>query len=183
VNSPFDFEAPAAPPLAPQQQETAPAAEKFCRECGAKIRAKAVVCPSCGCAQPVTSDFPDQSNVGTIIAGVRQKPGKVQAIGLMVLIGGIWACLLAALLGLASAGLLLCWPGSWYCIFLGIWCIIKAIPLMGDSAYREPVPTTTSILLIVNIINLDIVCVILGIICVVFCNDREVTQYFKRTSA
>ncbi len=45
---------------------------------------------------------------------VRPKPGKVQAIAVMMLVGGILATLHAAILMITIYGL--CWPGTYYSI-------------------------------------------------------------------
>ncbi len=73
----------------------------------------------------------------------REKPGKVQAIGVMMLIGGILATLgsvgliaYCGLIGIATLGVgLLCclWPGPYYGLVMGIMAITKG----GASARRE----------------------------------------------
>lgn len=117
-----------------------------------------------------------------------EKPGKVQAIGIMMLIGGIWATLgaigwlaYAGLFGLATMGFgLLCclWPGPYFGLVVGIMAIIKGSRLIGDRAHRETPPQGLAIMMIINIINGDFVCLILGIIVLVFLSDDEVKDYF-----
>jgi predicted Zn finger-like uncharacterized protein len=106
-----------------------------------------------------------------------EKPGKVLAIGIMVLIGGILALLFAAVWVISVIGL--CWPGTYYALVLGILAIIKGMQLLGDKAYRETPPSTIGILMIINIINADVVNLTLGILVLVFLGDREVKDYFR----
>src|SRR5262249_16936769 len=62
-----------------------------------------------------------------------EKPGKVQAIGTMMLIGGIWALahgiIGGILLALGTCCFGLLWPGTYYAIVLGIMAIIKGSKL------------------------------------------------------
>jgi len=118
----------------------------------------------------------------------REKPGKVQAIGIMILIGGILAALYAVgmlayigIIGLASMGIgLLCclWPGPYYALIVGIMAIIKGSRLLGDKAHRETPPQGIAIMMIVNIINGDFLNLVLGILVLVFLSDEEVKDYF-----
>jgi hypothetical protein len=118
-----------------------------------------------------------------------ERPGKVQAIAIMTLIGGIVACLNSAaviaylgLVGVASGGFgcVCClWPGPYYGLTAGILAIVKGSQLLGENASHVPAPRGTAILLIVNIINLDVIGLVLGIICLVFCSDPEVEDFFR----
>jgi hypothetical protein len=111
----------------------------------------------------------------------REKPGKVQAVGIMVLIGGIFA-LITGLTGLgvgvaSCVGLL--WPGIYYAITLGIMALIRGINLLGDRAYKQPPPSGIAVMMIINIINCDVINLALGIVTLVFLNDDEVKDYFR----
>lgn len=110
-----------------------------------------------------------------------EKPSKVQAIGIMVLIGGILSLLygLTGLgFGIASCiGLL--WPGIYYAITLGVMALIRGINLLGDKAYRQPPPSGIAIMMIINVINCDFTNLVLGILTLVFLNDEEVKDYFR----
>jgi predicted Zn finger-like uncharacterized protein len=118
----------------------------------------------------------------------QEKPGKVQAVSIMVLIGGILATLHAVvwllyigLIGFASMGFgFFCclWPGPYYALVLGIMGIIKGARLLGERAYRETPPQGLGIMMIINIINGDIVNLIMGILVLVFLTDRDVKDYF-----
>jgi hypothetical protein len=107
------------------------------------------------------------------------RPGKVQAIAIMTLIGGIYA--LVHGLGFVAGSFLWCclWPGTYYAIVMGILAIIKGSQLLGKDAALQAPPKGTAIMMIINIINLDIVNCTLGIIVLVFCSDSEVEGYFQ----
>jgi predicted Zn finger-like uncharacterized protein len=118
-----------------------------------------------------------------------EKPGKVQAIAIMVLIGGILSTLYSlgvlayiGLIGVASMGIgLLCclWPGPYYGLVLGIMAILKGTRLLGDKAHREPPPQGIGIMMIINIINGDMINLTLGILVLVFLSDEEVKDFFR----
>jgi hypothetical protein len=109
----------------------------------------------------------------------RGKPGKVQAISIMMLVGGIYA-LVHALGGVAASSFVCClWPGVYYAIVMGVMAIVTASPLLGDNARLQPPPKSVAIMQIVNIINLDVVNCTMGIISLVFLNEPEVRRYFR----
>ena len=117
-----------------------------------------------------------------------EKPGKVQAIAIMVLIGGILATLYGlgvlayfGIIAVASMGVgLLCclWPGPYYALVVGIMGILKGARLLGEKAHRETPPQGIAIMMIINIINGDIVNLALGIVVLVFLSDEEVKEFF-----
>ena len=82
--NPFDFdEEPEPEPAAP----TAPSSpEKFCRECGEKIRAKAEICPKCGVRQFRPRPQQPRTNPTSGIAA----PLLVSAI-FNIVVGLLWA--------------------------------------------------------------------------------------------
>ena len=105
-------------------------------------------------------------------------PGKVQAIAIMMLIGGIYA-LMHGLAGAASTfGYCCLWPGTYYCIVLGIMAIINASQLLGGNR-NQPAPTSIGVMMIVNIINLDIINCVMGIIILVFLNEPQVRKWYR----
>jgi predicted Zn finger-like uncharacterized protein len=120
---------------------------------------------------------------------VRPKPGKVQAIAIMMLVGGILATLGSGavllyfgLIGVATMGFgLLCclWPGPYFGLVMGIMAITKGAQLLGDKDYRVAPPQGIAIMMIINIINADLVNLVLGIIVLVFLADEEVKEYFR----
>lgn len=70
------------------------------------------------------------------------------------------------------------WPGLYFGIVWGILAIIRGVNLLGDQwAYCEP--RTLVIMQIIQVVNLDIVNLTMGIIGLVFLNDGEVRSAFK----
>ncbi len=111
-----------------------------------------------------------------------QRPGKVQAIAIMTLIGGILAALVALnwlIADASSMGICCLWPGQYYTIVLAILAIIKGSQLLGQDAHRQAPPKGIAIMMIVDIINFDIPNLVMGIIILVFCNDPEVERFFE----
>jgi hypothetical protein len=110
----------------------------------------------------------------------REKPGKVQASAVMILVGGVYACVWA-LGSILLSGFACClWPGAYYGLVMGMMAIVKGSNLLGDKAYRLTPPQGIAIMMIVNIINGDLVNVTLGILVLVFLSDPEVKAYFRR---
>ncbi len=110
-------------------------------------------------------------------AGQPIKPGKLQAVAIMTLAGGIWAILTCFGIGLGTAGFWIPWI---YSLVLGIMAIIKGSQMLGSN----PAPAfasakTIAIMQIVNIINCDMVNLTLGIITLVFLNDPEVRDHLR----
>jgi hypothetical protein len=118
-----------------------------------------------------------------------RKPEKVQAIGVMMLVGGILATLhgLAVLVwlgafGIASLGLgFLCcfWPGPYYGLVLGILAIVRGSALLGEQAYRSPPPRGIAVMQIINIVNGDLPNCVMGIITLAFLGDEATADYFR----
>lgn len=107
-----------------------------------------------------------------------EKPGKVTAIGVMMLVGGILAVLHG--LGWAISFVGLCWPGTYYSFVVGLMAIIKGSHLLGERAYREWPPQGIAIMQIINIVVFDVINLTMGIINLVFLSDPEVKRYFRR---
>ena len=118
----------------------------------------------------------------------QQKPGKLQAMAIMTLVGGILAtlvglgwmvyCLLLGIftLGITCIGL----PFAIYEMIAGILCIIQGSKLLGKSPDPYYAKTkNTAIMQIVCIICCDGVNLTLGIINLVFLNDEEVKAYIR----
>lgn len=111
-----------------------------------------------------------------------ERPGKVQAIAIMTLIGGIQAAIFALIwLGadLSSFFCLCLWPGQYYTAVLAVLAIIKGAQLLGQDARSYPPPRGTAIMMIIDIINGDVVNCVLGILVLVFCSDPEVETFFR----
>jgi len=109
----------------------------------------------------------------------REKPGKVQAVSIMMLVGGIYALVHAMGAVLTSRFICCLWPGIYYDILTGILAIVTASPLLGESAHVQEAPRGMAIMQIVTIINLDVVNCVLGIISLVFLNEPETRRYFR----
>ena len=116
------------------------------------------------------------------------RPGKLQAIAIMTLVGGILAtliglawivyCLLLGIftLGLSCIGL----PFAIYELIAGILCIIQGSKLLGKSPDPYYAKTkNTAIMQIVCIICCDWINLVLGIINLVFLNDEQVKAYIR----
>ena len=104
-------------------------------------------------------------------------PGKIQAISIMTLVGGILAILTCFGIGLGTAGFWIPWI---YSLILGIMATIKGSQMLGSN----PAPAfasakTIAIMQIVNIINCDIPNLAMGIINLVFLNDPQVKEYLR----
>jgi hypothetical protein len=107
------------------------------------------------------------------------RPGKVQALAIMMLVGGIFSCVVAAVIALTTCGFGLLWPGTYLAIVTGILCIVKASALLGEGARHEGAPTAQAVMQIVCIINGDLVNLTLGIVELVMLNDPESRRYFR----
>jgi predicted Zn finger-like uncharacterized protein len=109
-----------------------------------------------------------------------EKPGKVQAIAIMVLVGGIFACVLSCSWTLFSGFVCCLWPGVYYGLVMGIMAIVRGANLLSEKAHRVTPPQGIAIMMIINIINSDVVNLTLGILVLVFLADEEVKDYFGR---
>jgi hypothetical protein len=108
--------------------------------------------------------------------GQRTKPEKVNAIGGMMLAGGIIAVLVSASSVLFSAFMCCLWPGNWYGFIVGIMLIVRGAALLGRDP--GPAPHGLAIAQIILIINFDVINLVLGILAKVFLADPDVTDYF-----
>jgi hypothetical protein len=139
--------------------------------------------------RPADDDYDEDYDEAPRRRRRREKPGKVLAIAIMILVGGILATLSAVIwlaylgfIGVLSMGFgLLCclWPGPYYSLVLGIMSISKGTRLLGAKAHREKPPQGIGIMMIINIINFDVVNLTLGILVLVFLADEEVKDYFR----
>jgi hypothetical protein len=109
-----------------------------------------------------------------------RKPSKVQTIGVLSLVGGIFAILLAVGAGIGTWGGCCFWPGIYYSFVLGVISIVRGSAILGNRAYLEKPPTGLAIMQMVNIINLDVTNLVLGIVMMIFCNDEEVQDYMAK---
>ncbi len=115
--------------------------------------------------------------------GGPQKPGKVTAIAIMTLIGGIYALvlglslILAAVFGTACFGCL--YPGIYYSFVVGVLAIVKGSKLLGKNDRYEKAPQGIAVMQIINILACDIVNCVMGILILVFLSDPEVKAYYQ----
>jgi len=130
------------------------------------------------CRQAAESPVPSTPPVAAANPeGKPAVPGKIQAISIMTLVGGILAILTCFGIGLGTAGFWIPWI---YSLILGIMATIKGSQMLGSN----PAPAfasakTIAIMQIVNIINCDIPNLAMGIINLVFLNDPEVKEYLR----
>jgi hypothetical protein len=127
------------------------------------------------------SPTPQQFGPGPQQYGGVRKPGKVQAIAILTLIGGILALILGVTWFLAlvwtCVGLL--WLPMYYSIVVGILAIIKGSKLLGKNDRYESPPSAIAVMQIINIINCDVTNCVLGILTLVFLSDPEVKAYYQ----
>tara|TARA_B110000438_G_scaffold282435_1_gene309493 strand:+ start:217 stop:837 length:621 start_codon:yes stop_codon:yes gene_type:complete len=116
------------------------------------------------------------------------KPGKLQAMAIMTLVGGIIATISSIIWGIYAAitaiftlGIgCICLIGPIYQMVAGILCIIQGSKLLGknpDPCYAKT--KKTAIMQIICIICFDVLNLTLGIISLVFLNDEEVKAYIR----
>jgi len=105
-----------------------------------------------------------------------QKPGALQAIAIMQLVGGIVACLMSIFVALSSLFFYIPWI---YSMVIGILCIIKGAQLLGSNAHLQKPPKVLAILQIINIITCDVVNLVLGIVSLVLQGNDEVQAFFE----
>ena len=107
-----------------------------------------------------------------------ERPGQVQAVAIMMLVGGIRSVLIS--LGwIAGSGFCFCfWPGVYYGIVIGILGIVRGSNMLGRD--DQGPPKTLAILMIVSIVIPDIINCVLGIVCLVMLNDDQVRAYYRR---
>lgn len=99
----------------------------------------------------------------------------------MLLGGGIYAIVQAALLVLGSTGFCCLWPGTYFALVWGIMAIIRGAAITNDND-RGEAPRALLICQIITIINFDVVNMILGILGLVFLNEPDVDRHFARNS-
>jgi hypothetical protein len=109
-----------------------------------------------------------------------EKPPQVQTIGIMMLVGGIFALLVSG--GGAIGTLFVCcmWPGTYYGIVLGILAVVKGAQLLGENAHLQSRPKGIAIMQIINIINGDVVNCVMGVLALNYLKEPEVQNYFRR---
>lgn len=107
--------------------------------------------------------------------GYPRKPGKVQAIAIMSLVDGIWNILW----GVGLIATICAAPLGIYAIVVAILGIMYASKLLSEYPQGVKPNRTLAILQIANLITLNLVSVVIGIICLIFYDDLEVRQYYE----
>ena len=115
------------------------------------------------------------------------KPGKIQAISIMTLVGGIigvlvglsWGCYFG-MITLATFGIgvfLMILPV--YALIFGIMAVTRGSQMLGSNPMAFKSAKAIAIMQIVNIVCCDFTNLVLGIINLVFLNDPEVKDYLR----
>ncbi|GEM_PF-2695913 len=142
-----------------------------CTACAEMVPADATACPHCRTPLRAAAPVPVAS------APPGQVPGKVQAIAIMTLVGGIVAVLAAFSIMIGTFFIYIPWI---YGFVVGIMAIVKGAKLLGSNARLEMAPKNIAIMQIINIINCDAINLTVGIITLVFLNDPEVRGFYRQ---
>jgi hypothetical protein len=109
---------------------------------------------------------------------IEARPGRVEAIGIMMLVGGIIA--LSAGGTIVKLHFFHIQPAfAAYSFVLGILAIIRGIRILGKHGTNQRSPRTIAIMQIINIINGDVPNLVLGLITLSFLKDPAVRRYFR----
>lgn len=116
------------------------------------------------------------------------KPAKIQTMAVLVLVNGILNIvgggILALLIIIGTVGIgLLCAPVLILPIVLGVFEIIYGINLMADPPKVKEPSMALAILEICNILYLNVIGVVVGVLSLVLINDEEVKDYFDYLKA
>jgi len=109
-----------------------------------------------------------------------EKPGQVQAVGIMMLVGGILGVLTALGLGIAAIPTVICcfWPGIYFEAVVAVLFIIRGVNMLNQD--DQGPPRTLAILQIICICNGDVVNCVLGIVSIIMLNDPNVEEYYRK---
>ena len=110
--------------------------------------------------------------------GYISKPGEVQSISLLLIIGGVLACLYFLAMAGFSTGACCLWPGTYFELVYGIMAIIRGSQLSQDRAFTNP-PNAVCVMGIVTIINGDVINMTLGIVGLCLLGNANVRRYFR----
>ncbi len=106
------------------------------------------------------------------------KPGQVQAVAIMMLVGGIIGLLLMLTYLLASMCFILVWPGFYFELVVAILFIIRGVNMLNPD--DQGPPRTLAILQIICICNGDVINCVLGIVSIIMLNDPTVEEYYRK---
>jgi hypothetical protein len=107
-----------------------------------------------------------------------EKPGQVQAVAIMMLVGGILAILFGLAVPLSSGGICCFSPGPYYEIVVGILMIIRGVNMLNQD--DQGPPRTLAILQIICLINFDLPNCVMGVVCLIMLNDPGVETYYRK---
>jgi GYF domain 2 len=122
------------------------------------------------------ADVDDEDDYDRPRRRTSEKPGQIQAVAIMMMVGGIFAIIV--FLSYAATCFGLVWPGIYFELVVGIMAIVRAANMLGRD--DQGPPKTLAILQIICIINLDIINCVLGIVSLVMLNDPQVQSYYRR---
>jgi hypothetical protein len=106
------------------------------------------------------------------------KPGAVQAVGIMLLVGSILGLITMASVVLGSVFLCCLWPGIYFEIVWAILAMIRGINMLNQD--DQGPPKTLCILQIIMIVNGDVINCILGIVSLVMISNEDVVDYYRK---
>ena len=106
------------------------------------------------------------------------KPGQVQAVAIMMLVGGILGLLTVLGIGLGSAFVCCLWPGLYFELVVGILMIIRAVNMLNQD--DQGPPRTLAIMQVICILNGDIINCVMGIVSIIMLNDPTVDGYYRK---
>jgi hypothetical protein len=101
------------------------------------------------------------------------KPSQVSTAGILLIVGGVVACLVSFVWAAATFCLWLPWV---YGMVAGIFAIVDGFKLVNAQPGTK-IPKAGSIMLIVNVINGDLIGMILGVISLVLLSDSAVSAW------
>lgn len=107
-----------------------------------------------------------------------QKPGQVQAVAIMMLVGGIVGLLLMLTYLPLSMCFILVWPGFYFEVVVGILMIIRGVNMLNRD--DQGPPRTLAILQIIFILNGDVINCVMGIVSIIMLHDPTVDEYYRK---
>ncbi len=105
---------------------------------------------------------------------VVEKPNNINAIGALLLAGGVMTVMVSVGMAIATFGLWLPWI---YGVIAGTYSIIRGSTLLGDNAAGTGVPTSAPAMLILNVLNCDMMSMVMGIVALALMQDPQARAY------
>ena len=125
---------------------------------------------------PSTQSAPKSSHAHSLPNDDAQ-PGKLQAVAIMSLVGGIMSLLVCAAIAASTFFIWITWI---YSLVLGIMAIVYGSQMLGKNSVQGfSSAKTIAIMQIISIISCDFVNLTMGIVSLVFLNDEEVKTYLR----